>query len=133
MFTELFGKRPAPIFTNPFELEFSFHPLRLSARRSDYVVVDIILKNISSQEQLTSLIVSLPRGLGFEPTGLNQQREIRLGHLPPGEEKRFKLSIYSSQRTAPGEYEVKLFAASHYRNYGYLINELRKIFVLRAV
>ncbi len=130
---EFFGKRPAPNISNPFDLDFTIHPLRLNAHHQDYIVLSVALKNISNEEQLTSFIVAVPRGLGFEATGLSQQKEIRFGHLKPSEEKKFTVNIYSNQRTAPGSYLVKLYAASHYRNYGYLVNELKKEFFLRAV
>ncbi len=130
---ELFGKKPAPILSNPFDLSFSFHPLRLSSHKQDYVILSIELKNASHEEQLSSLIITVQQGLGFEGTGLSHEREFRLGFLQPNEEKKLKVNIYSSQRTRPGEYVVKMYAASHYRNYGYVVNELKKSFTLRVV
>lgn len=130
---ELFGKKPAPILSNPFDLQFSFHPLRISAHKPDYIELTVVLKNASHEERLSSLTITVPHGLGFEQTGLSQEREIRLNYLKPGEEKRFKINIYSSQRTRPGDYDVKMYAASHYRNYGYVVNELKKGFSLRVV
>ena len=130
---ELFGKKPAPVLSNPFDLSFSFHPLRLNGHKQDYIELSIVLKNTSTEEQLASLTVTVPHGLGFEQSGLSQEREIRLNYLKPTEEKRFKVNVYSSQRTRPGEYAVKMYAASHYRNYGYVANELRKEFFLRVV
>ena len=130
---ELFGKKPAPFLSNPFDLSFSFHPLRLNAHKPDYIELFIALKNVSHEEQLTSLTITVPHGLGFEQTGLSQEREIRFNFIKQGEEKRLKVNIYSSQRTRPGEYAVKMYAASHYRNYGYVANELRKVFALRVV
>ncbi len=130
---DLFGKKQVSGQSNPFDLQFSFHPLRISAHKPDYIELTIILKNVSSEEQLTSFTVTVPHGLGFEPTGLSQEREIRLSFLKPGEEKRFKINIYGSQRTRPGDYAVKMHVASHYRNYGYVLNELRKSFSLRVV
>ncbi len=130
---ELFGKKPAPILSTPFDVSFTFHPLRVSAHKQDYAEVIITLKNTSGEEQLTSFIIAVPHGLGFESTGLSQERELRLGFLKAGEEKKFKVNIYSNQRTRPGDYIVKMFAAAHYRNYGYVANELRKSFTLRAV
>lgn len=119
--------------SNPFDLSFSFHPLRLNAHKQDYIELAIALKNVSVDEQLTSLTITVPHGLGFEQTGLSQERELRFNFLKPGEEKRFKINIYSNQRTKPGAYVVKLYAASHYRNYGYVINQLAKTFDLRVV
>ncbi len=130
---ELFGKKPAPTLSTPFDLSFSFHPLRISAYKPDYAEVTILLRNTSPEEQLTSLIISVPHGLGFEQTGLSQARELRLGFVKSGEEKRFKVNIYSNTRSRPGEYDVKMYAAAHYRNYGHVLNELRKNLTLRVV
>ncbi len=130
---DLFGKKQASDQSNPFDLQFSFHPLRISANKPDYIELTVILKNVSSEEQLTSFTITVPHGLGFEQTGLSQEREIHLSFLKPGEEKRFKINIYGSQRTRAGDYPIKLYVASHYRNYGYVLNELRKSFSLRVV
>jgi len=130
---ELFGKQTAMQMAAPFVLDFSFHPLRLSANKVDYVDVTLSLRNTSNEELLTSLVIKVPKGLGFEQSTLTTEKELRFGYMKPGEEKKFRVQIYSSQRTRPGDYPVGLFAISHYRNYGYVLNEIKKSFTLRAV
>lgn len=130
---ELFGKKPAPNLVVPFDLTFTFHPLRIAAFKPDYIELVLTLRNTSREEQLTSFIITVPHGLGFEQTGLSQEKELRMGFLKAGEEKKFKINIYGNTRTRPGDYTVKMYAAAHYRNYGYVQNELRKTFSLRVV
>lgn len=130
---ELFGKQTLQQAGTPFDLDFSIHPLRVTAYKSDYIDVTVTLRNVTDLELLTSLVVKVPKGLGFEQSTLTNERELRFGYLKPDEEKKFRVQIYSSQRTRPGDYPVGLFAISHYRNYGYVLNEVKRSFVLRAV
>lgn len=129
---DLFGKKSVSDGT-PFDLSFTFHPLRINAHKVDYIELIITLRNVSKEELLTSFVITVPKGLGFEQTGLSQEKELRLSFLKPGEEKKFKLNVYGNQRTRPDDYLVKMYAISHYRNYGHVLNEVKKEFTLRAV
>ena len=117
----------------PYALKIAFHPFRLSANRNDSVTMRIQLTNISKEPLLTSVIVKIPKKLGLDQTGLSQVREIRLGELPPGEEKTLTVEIFSSTKTDSAEYPIEVTAISHYRNYAYVLNSERKRGSLRVV
>jgi len=131
-FGTLFGKKPV---TGPFifDLRCSFHPIRLPARKKDNIVLEVLVRNNSDQELLTSIVVIAPKELGFDQLGLQQEHESRLGFLKPGEERRVRLEVWSTQKTPPGLYPVKVFAISHYRDYAHVLNEVKKTIELRVV
>ena len=79
-FDELFGKKPA-VTAYMYLLECAFHPFKLSARQHDAVDLEIRLKNTSGEVLLTSVVVVVPKELGFEKIGLQQEHESRLGLL----------------------------------------------------
>ena len=129
---DFFGKKPASAMSS-FEMECELHPYRLSAHKNDSVELEVYLKNISTIEQLTSLVIILPKTFGMDKTGLSQQKELRLGMLLPGEKKRVLLQLWGTQRTDPGNYSIKIYAIANYRDYGHVLNETRKIVELRVV
>lgn len=129
---ELFGKKSVSNST-PYLIEYHIHPIRLLARKPDYSELNIYLRNTFDKELLTSLVVVIPRELGFEQMGLSQEKEVRLGHMQPGEKKEIKLQIWSTQRTEKGEYPIKIYAISHYQDYAHVLNEVKLEFSIRAV
>jgi len=115
-----------------FDLQCELHPFRLQAYRNDGVDLEISLTNRHDQPLLSSITISVPRQLGMDRTGISHEREIRLGELSPGESKRFKTGVFSNQKSAPGSYPVDVFASAHYRDYGHVLNEVRKRLVIRV-
>ena len=130
-FLNLFVKRDVSRETI-YKLHCELHPMRLVAHKNEFAELDVVLENASDQEMLTSLVAVCPRTIGFDRTGLQQEREIRLGMLRPGEQKSQRIQLWSTQRTEPGEYKLKVFAISHYRDYGHVLNEVRKDLSLRV-
>ncbi|NUN11062.1 hypothetical protein HUU53_00250 [Candidatus Micrarchaeota archaeon] len=128
---DFFGKKPVAT-DSEYVLECNFHPFRLSARRNDAVDLEITLKNNSDTVLLTSLVVVVPKQLGLDKTGLMLQREFRLGELNPGETKYFTVPIHSTPKSEPNNYPVKVFAISNYRDYGHVLNQVRKDLSLRV-
>ncbi len=129
---DLFGKKEGPISGTIYTLTAEMHPLRLAAHKNDYAQLNITLRNDFEKEQLTSLVISLPKTLGFDRSALNNQRKIRLGQLQPGETKTQQLEVWATQRTGPGLYPVKIYAISHFRDYGAVLNEVRKQLAVRV-
>ncbi len=129
---DFFGKKPATAM-NSYELSCELHPFRLNAHKNDSVELEVYLKNVSVMEQLTSLVIVLPKTLGIDKTGLSQQKEIRIGAMAPGEKRRLLLQIWSTQRTEAGNYPIKIYAIANYRDYGHVLNEARKVVELRVV
>ncbi|MEW5955385.1 MAG: hypothetical protein AB1626_02490 [Candidatus Micrarchaeota archaeon] len=129
---DLFGKKEGPREGSIYTIHTELHPFRLYAHKQDFVELEVILKNVFEKELLTSLVVVVPKGLGFEQSALSHQREIRIGQLGAGEEKHFKIPVWASQRTEKGTYVLRVFAISHYHDYAYVLNEARKDVRLRV-
>ncbi|HEV8290154.1 MAG TPA: hypothetical protein VGQ00_04370 [Candidatus Norongarragalinales archaeon] len=129
---ELFGKKAETNSDSIYSLSTDFHPFRLPAYRNDSVDLEITVRNNTDTELLTSVVVVVPKPLGFDSTALSQQREVRIGMLAGGDQRSMKIQIYGNGRTDPRSYPVKVFAISHYRDYGHVLNEVRKILELRA-
>ncbi|NYZ75551.1 hypothetical protein H0O03_04800 [Candidatus Micrarchaeota archaeon] len=129
---DLFGKKEGPMEGMLYTIQTELHPFRLYAHKNDYTELEVVLKNVYSSELLTSLVVIVPKGLGFDQSALSQQREVRIGQMKPGEEKHFKIPVWASQRTDKGRYVVRVYAISHYHDYGHVLNEARKELRLRV-
>ena len=132
-FLDLFGKRKMPATGKVFSLKCELHPYRVEAHKQSAIDLDIQITNEFDRELLSSVTVRVPKPLGFDKTGLSNEREIRLGQLAPGETRRVSTTIWSTQRAAPNEYPIEVFATSHYRDYSYVLNQARKTLSLRAV
>lgn len=117
----------------PYSISYWIHPLRLKAHSSDYASLEVTVKNTQQIEALTSVVVMLPKGLGFEGSGLSQKKEVRMGPMQPGEEKKVPLKLWATQRSQPGVYLVKVFVLSHYRDYSHTLNQIRHEFSVRLV
>lgn len=128
---DFFGKKQA-VAPFSYRLECIVHPLRIASHSNDYSQLEVSLTNICDQELLSSLIIQLPKTLGLDQTGLSHERELRLGMLKPGETSKHIFNIYASRAT-PGDYKVGVFAAAHYRDYGHILNQTRKIVDVRVV
>lgn len=133
MFERFFGKKPISNSGTAYELTVELHPFRLPANKSDRVDLEVMLTNRFDRELMTSVVVTVPKGLGFEQSALSQEREIRLGMLKPSEVKHFKVPLWGTQRTEAGLYPVEVHAISHYHDYAYVLNEVKKELGLRVV
>jgi uncharacterized membrane protein len=129
---DLFGSKAVPL-DQMFTITSEFHPFKLTANRPDSVDLEIRLTNNLDKEVLTSVVVQVPKPLGLDKSMFMQQREIRLGSLQPHEIRDIKVQVYSGQRVGKGSYPVSIFAISHYRDYSYILNEMRKRVELRVV
>lgn len=130
---ELFGKKEVPSGGSLFSLQCDLHPYRLPAHKAEYAELEIKLQNTFAKELLTSLVIVVPKNVGFDQTGLQNEKEIRLGMLQPAEMKHMTIKIWAAPRTPPATYTVKVYALSHYRDYGYVLGEVKKTVDLRVV
>ncbi|PIO05860.1 hypothetical protein COT29_03820 [Candidatus Micrarchaeota archaeon CG08_land_8_20_14_0_20_59_11] len=128
---DLFGKKPVSSEFQ-YSLECSVHPIRLPAFKEDYVLLNVSLQNTSDQPLLTSLVLVVPKTIGFDRTALQQEHETRVGEMQPGERKGFPFKIWSTSRTRAGSYPLRVYAVSHYRDYGHILNEVRRTIDLRV-
>ena len=129
---DLFGKKKFDASGAVFKLGLELHPMRVAANKNDYVDLEIGLRNATDTEVLTSVVIILPKQLGFEQSALSHQKEIRLSQLRPREQKHLKVQVWGTQRTDAANYPIKVYAIAHYRDYGYVLNEIRKVIELRA-
>ncbi|MEM3827509.1 MAG: hypothetical protein QXR58_02830, partial [Candidatus Micrarchaeaceae archaeon] len=65
--------------------------------------------------------------------GLSKQKEIRVGNMEPGEEKELKVELFGGLNTDKGNYTLSLTAIMHYRDYGHVINAVKKHMMINAV
>ncbi len=129
-FLDFFGKKP--VREGLYDLQCELHPFRLAAHRNDAVDLEIFVRNIHDQQLLTSVTVTVPKNIGMDRTGLSHEREIRLGPLEPNASKRFKVGVFSNQKSAPGNYQVDVYVSAHYRDYGHLLNQTRRKLLARV-
>lgn len=128
---DVFGKKTVS-FATPYTLTCETHPYSLPANTNDYVDLEVKLQNHSEVDELTAVVITVPKGLGFERSAIQQQREVRLGYLKPGEQRLFKVQLWGTQRTNAGNYPVKIHAMAHYKDYAHVLKEVRKTITFRV-
>ena len=129
----LFGLGGSDDKAFPLELKADLHPFRISRADKHGSDVDVAVRNRSGKAVLSSLVVQLPDGLGFDGSGLNMQKEIRLGEFAPGEARSFSFPIYANGKAREGEYKVRIRAMVHYRGYQLVEREYGVALILRVV
>lgn len=117
----------------PFTLSIAFRPLRLSARADGSVDLLATVHNVSGMPQMCSLVVEVPKSLGFDGVGLHKTKELRLGQLGPDEQKEAAVTIVGGGQTQPGSYRLQVTAYAHYRDYTHVLNSVSKTVELRVV
>ncbi|OIO26423.1 hypothetical protein AUJ14_01870 [Candidatus Micrarchaeota archaeon CG1_02_55_22] len=128
---DLFGKKTVSLAT-PYTLTCETHPYSLQANTNDYVDLEVNLQNHGDVDELTAVVITVPKGLGFERSAIQQQREVRLGYLKPGEKKFFKVTLWGTQRTNAGSYPIKIHAMAHYKDYAHVLKEVSKTITFRV-
>ncbi|MEM3432445.1 MAG: hypothetical protein QXF35_03070 [Candidatus Bilamarchaeaceae archaeon] len=123
------------ILAKPFIITTSFTPLRMAAKKSNSVSLNINIKNITPDPQLVSVDVMLPKAayMGFEPSCINKVIEKRLGEIKPGESISTSIPIWGGSQTAPGEYEIGYVVYAHYVGYDKVLNYQKNKTRLRVV
>jgi len=132
---DLFGKKDSSEEigkTLPYRVSTEFVPYRLYANRKSSILLLLKLKNMTNEAVLSSMVVEVPRGLSLDTTGLSTAKELRLGTLAPGEEKETRAEIHGDSGTDKGEYTLSVTAFIHYRDYGHVLNAMKKKAVLEV-
>lgn len=132
----LLGKKeetPAAPKGSPFSLSTSLRPVRLNARRENSLDLLIDLQNITNAPQMCSVVVELPKSLGFDNVGLHKTRELRLGALEANVKKQVPVGIFANNQTPPGNYRLTITLNAHYRDYSHVINSVSKAVEIRVV
>ncbi len=131
----LFGKKDVSELVNnsPFRLATVWVPYTLQSNRNSSCALNVKIKNVTQEPLLTSIVVELPQTLGFEKNVFTKEREVRIGELMPGEEKEVNVEVFGGMKSDPGEYTVMITAMAHYRDYGHVINAVKKRTLLKVV
>jgi len=87
---------------------------------------------IIAEPVLGSVVVELPKLLSLDDAGMSTAKELRLGTISPGEEKAQQVEIHGDAGTDKGEYTLSITAFIHYRDYGHVLNAVKKKAVLEV-
>ncbi|MGC8651712.1 MAG: hypothetical protein ACP5UH_00460 [Candidatus Micrarchaeia archaeon] len=132
----IFGKKDAASDLTavlPYRISAEMVPYRIYANRNSSATMVVKLQNNTNEILLTSLVAELPQPLGFDELGVSKQKEVRLGEIAPHDEKEIRLDIYGGLNSDPGEYTVTLTAIAHYRDYGHVLNAIKKHTIVNVV
>ncbi len=128
-FPDLFGKKNVANEIQketPYRILTEFVPYKLYANRRSSSMLSIRLKNLTKETLMSSLVVELPNKLSFDQIGMTRQREIRIGDLAANEEKESRIDVFSDVGTEKGDYTLTITAFAHYRDYGHVLNAIKK-------
>lgn len=117
----------------PFSLSTEFTPYRLYAGKKSASTLTVDLRNATKEVMLTSLVIELPNKIGFDDMMIAKEREMRLGQIAPSEEKEVRVNLHNSLDADKGEYTILLTAIAHYRDYGHVMNAVKKRITLQVV
>ncbi len=133
---DLFGKKDVTQEvgkTLPYRIYAEFIPFKLYANRKSSTMLLLKVKNLTTEPVLGSVVVSVPRGIRLDETGLSAEKELKLGTLAASEEKEARANIYGDSGTDKGDYTLSITAFIHYRDYGHVLNAVRKKAILEVV
>ncbi|MGC8699756.1 MAG: hypothetical protein ACP5RK_02010 [Candidatus Micrarchaeia archaeon] len=132
----LFGKKDVSDELSkqaPYRIITELVPYKLYANRKSSVMMLVKVKNMTSEPLLSSIVIELPKGISFDEIGLATSKEVRIGEIAPNEEKEVRVDVYSNSGTEKGEYTVVLTAFAHYRDYGHVLNAMKKRSAIEVV
>ncbi len=125
---KIFGKGKASSDSGrlPYALSFEWIPYKLFYGRKSSTTLFLRVKNIGSEDYLTSLEIELPDKLGFDAMSLSKKKQIKLGVLKQQEEREQRIEVNNSINAEKGEYTVTIRATAHYGDYEHVINSITK-------
>lgn len=110
----------------PFSVATELVPYRLYAKKGSSATLVVKVRNLTKDVLLTSVVAEAPNKIGFDEMLVARQRELRVGELQPEEMKEVKFNLYSSVGSDAGEYTLTLTTIAHYRDYGHVLNAVKK-------
>lgn len=117
----------------PYMISTSFTPYRLKSKEQSSTTLSLSLKNMTGEPVMSSIVVELPRQLSFDRVGMAKQKELRFGTMIENETKMGSVEVFGNVGTDKGSYTLTITAFIHYRDYGHVINEMRKRLTLDVV
>jgi len=118
---------------SPYDLKVSFSPLRMRKGDDKPVQMNVIVKNLEADQNLTSVLIEIPGSVGFDRTGFVNRKELRIGKMEPGEEKSITIDLFTNAKSEPGSHIVKVTANKHYRGYSHILENSKKETTVRIV
>ncbi|MCL4371864.1 hypothetical protein M1373_00920 [Candidatus Marsarchaeota archaeon] len=132
----IFGKKDASedlVKRVPYKITTELVPYKLYSSRKSQASLFLKVKNLTKEVLMTSIVLELPDMLGFDEMGMAKQKELRVGDINPGEEREARVDIYNSLNADPGEYTIAITTISHYRDYGHVLNAVKKKATINVV
>lgn len=133
---DLFGKKDVTTDLGrqlPYSVGTGFSPFKLKANNRSSSTLTVNLKNLTNEAVMSSVVVEVPERVSLDSTGTAREKEVRLGMLAPNEQREAKIEVYSNSGTDKGEYTLTITAFIHYRDYGHVLNAMKKRAVVEAV
>lgn len=133
---DLFGKKDVTTDLGrqlPYSVGTGFSPFKLKANNRSSSTLTVNLKNLTNEAVMSSVVVEVPDRVSLDSTGTAREKEVRLGMLAPNEQREAKIEVYSNSGTDKGEYTLTITAFIHYRDYGHVLNAMKKRAVVEAV
>ncbi|MCC7571555.1 hypothetical protein KO465_09605 [Candidatus Micrarchaeota archaeon] len=119
-------------YGTPYIVKANLHPIRIKSKSNDSVILEVYIKNVTNDDQLTSVKLVTTKWLGVDPTTLKKEQTLKLGNLSPGEDKTVEFKIHSNSGTPQGSHKLGLVVCSHFKDYEQSLNKVKKIIELRA-
>ncbi len=117
----------------PYKLSSEWTPYKLYSGRKSSALLNVRVRNMTNEVLLTSVVAELPKQLGFEAMKLSSQMEKRVGEIAPQEEKEIRFEVFSGVNSDKGQYTVNLTTFAHYRDYGHVLNYVKKKITIDVV
>ncbi len=133
---DLFGKKDVKADLGrqlPYRIGMAFVPFKLKANNRSTSTLTVNVKNMTNEPVMSSVVVQVPERVSLDSTGLSKEKEVRLGVLGPNEQKDAFVELYSNSGTDKGEYTITVTAFIHYRDYGHVLNAMKKRSTIEAV
>lgn len=119
----------------PFKVSMSFSPLRMTANKSNSVIMLVKVTNLTNDSQMVSVDALLPRGrlIGFDPTCINKHTEKKIGTMTPGETKEVSIPVWGNNQTPSGVCPIGVRVYAHYQTYEKVLSYVKHRTSLRIV
>jgi hypothetical protein len=126
---DAFGKKDSGKETTkgpPFSISTELVPYKLHAKSKGSAMLNIKVTNLTKDVLLTSVTVKVTGKIGFDEMVMQKEKDKKLGEVQPGEMKEDKFIVYSGVGSDAGYYSLTLTVFAHYRDYGHVLNFVKK-------
>jgi len=110
-----------------FNISTSFHPLRLTAYSRSEVELRVEIENKGEEPYWTECVVEVPDVLSLVPDKDVRKGKIRVGIIAPEEIMTGKCKIYSTARTYPDIFTLKVTIFGYGRDGAISVRDEKRI------